>query len=156
VQEVDEDAIVSGIQTMEARLSSTLFEPRFRSAVVGAFAAVALLLSLIGLYGLLNYYVQQRSQELSVRLALGASQGGVILMVVRKGMSMVGLGIVLGLAGAAVGGRVVGSVLFGVSSTDPTIMLAVSSIMALVGLGASVLPALRANRMDAVEALKAE
>ena len=156
VQEVDEDAIVSGIQTMEARLSSTLFEPRFRSAVVGAFAAVALLLSLIGLYGLLNYYVQQRSQELSVRLALGASQGGVILMVVRKGMSMVGLGIVLGLAGAAVGGRVVRSVLFGVSSTDPTIMLAVSSIMALVGLGASVLPALRANRMDAVEALKAE
>ena len=156
VQEVDEDAIVSGIQTMEARLSSTLFEPRFRSAVVGAFAAVALLLSLIGLYGLLNYYVQQRSQELSVRLALGASQGGVILMVVRKGMSMVGLGIVLGLAGAAVGGRVVRSVLFGVSSTDPAIMLAVSSIMALVGLGASVLPALRANRMDAVEALKAE
>jgi putative ABC transport system permease protein len=69
---------------------------------------------------------------------------------------MVGLGIVLGLAGAAVGGRVVRSVLFGVSSTDPTIMLAVSSIMALVGLGASVIPALRANRMDAVEALKAE
>jgi ABC-type antimicrobial peptide transport system permease subunit len=91
-----------------------------------------------------------------VRLALGASQNGVILMIVRKGMGMVGLGIGLGVAGAVVGGRVVRSVLFGVSTTDPAIMLAVCSTMALVGLGASLIPALRANRTDPVEALKAE
>lgn len=156
VQEVDEDAVVSGIQTMEGLLSASLFEPRFRSAVVGAFAVVALLLSLIGLYGLLNYYVQQRRQELSVRFALGASHGGVTMMVVRKGMGMVGLGIGLGVVGAIMGGRVVRSVLFGVRTTDPGLILGVCSAMALVGLGASILPALRANRMDPVDSLKVE
>jgi putative ABC transport system permease protein len=124
--------------------------------VVGIFALVAVVLSLIGLYGVLSYYVRERSHEISVRLALGASHGGVTGWVLGKGMTLVGLGIVLGVAGALAGGQVVRSVLFGVDSSDPLILLGVSASVALVGFGACVLPALRANRTDPVAALKAE
>jgi predicted permease len=155
-QQVESDAFVSGIRTMEELLAGMLFEARFRSAVVGAFALSALLLSLVGLYGLLNYYVQQRSHELGIRLALGAGRGGVTAQVLKKGMGLVGLGIGFGLAGGVAGGRVVRSLLFGVETTDPGTLVGVSLAVALVGSAACVLPALRANRMDPAEALRAE
>jgi predicted permease len=156
VRRSDPDIVVSDLQTLEASIAASLFEPRFRSMVVGIFALVAVILSLIGLYGVLSYYVRERAHEISVRLALGASHGGVTGWVLVRGMALVALGIGFGLVGALAGGRVVRSVLFGVESSDPLTLFWVSAVLALVGFMACILPALRANRVEPAEVLKAE
>jgi putative ABC transport system permease protein len=156
IKQVDEDVTLSSIQTMQDRLSDTLFQPRFRSAVVGIFALVTLILSSIGLYGVLAYFVREHSHEISVRLVLGAGMGGVARLVLARGLALVAGGIIIGLVGALVGTRLIESVLFGIGATDPITFCGVSLCLVAVTLVACLVPTLRAVRLDPVEVMKAE
>ncbi len=156
IRQVDEDITLSGIQTMEDRLAATLYQPRFRSALVGSFALVSLILSSIGLYGVLAYFVRQRGHEISVRLALGAGSGRVARLVLARGMALVAGGIVIGLVGALVGTRLIESVLFGVVAADPITFCGVSVCLVTVTLVACIVPTLRAVRLDPAEVMKAQ
>jgi ABC-type antimicrobial peptide transport system permease subunit len=141
---------------MEARLSDSLFQPRFRSAVVGLFALVALILSSIGLYGVLACFVRQRGHEISIRMALGAGAGGVMALVLRRGLVLVGLGLLIGVVGGLAGSRLIESVLFGVGTADPITYFGVSASLIVVALVACIVPGFRAVRQDPAEVLKAE
>jgi len=153
---VDEDITLSSVQTMQARLGDRLFQPRFRSAVVALFAFVGLVLSSIGLYAVLAYFVRQRRHEISVRLALGARVEDVAGLVVRRGMVLVAVGLLIGMAGALAGGRLMSSWLFGIGAADPLTFIGVSLCLVAVALVACIVPALRAARLDPAEVLKEE
>ncbi|KPK02745.1 MAG: hypothetical protein AMS20_11660 [Gemmatimonas sp. SG8_28] len=156
IREADDDITLSGIQTMQDRLSDTLYQPRFRSAVVGSFALVTLILSSIGLYGVLAYFVRQRGHEISLRLALGARAGRVARLVLARGMALVAGGIVIGLIGALAGTRLIQAVLFQVVAADPITFGAATLCLLAVALVACVVPTLRAVRLDPAEVMKAE
>ena len=156
IGDVDDDITLSAVQTMQDRLSNTLFQPRFRSAVVGIFALVTLILSSIGLYGVLAYFVRERRHEISVRLALGAGVGRVARLVLARGMVLVAGGILMGSTGALVGTRLIESVLFGVRATDPITFCGVSLCLVTVALVACIVPTIRAVRLDPAEVMKAE
>ncbi|NIM52617.1 MAG: FtsX-like permease family protein [Gemmatimonadales bacterium] len=156
VRAVDDDIPTSGLQAMETRVSRSLAQPRFRMLVVALFAAVALILSSTGLYGVLAYFVRQRTRELGIRVALGAAPRDVVRLVVRRGMTLVCVGAGLGLLGAVAGARVVRSVLFQVAPTDALTFGGVSACLAVVALVACLVPAFRAVRLDPQEALRTE
>jgi len=156
IREVDDDITVSAVQTMQARLDNTLFQPRFRSAFVGIFSLVALILSSIGIYGVLAYFVRQHSHEISVRLALGSGVGGIARMVLIRGMTLVGVGILMGVSGALAGARLMQSWLFGIGAADPVTFVGVSLFLATVALLACIVPALRAAHLDPAEVMRAE
>jgi putative ABC transport system permease protein len=115
-----------------------------------------LLLAAIGIYGMLSYSVQQRTQEIGIRIALGARRADVLGMVLRQGMQMAGLGIVIGIAGAFALTRLLSALLHGVKATDPSTFIAVSLVLALTALVACWLPALKATRVDPLHALRYE
>ena len=156
IREVDRDITVSEVGTMEAMLSSTLAQPRFRSTLVGLFALVALVLSSIGLYGVLALFVRQQSHEISVRMALGAGGGRVCGLVVKQGMMLVGTGLAIGVVAGLAGARLIRSALFGVGSTDPVTYVGVCLVVILVASVACAAPTLRAVRLDPAEVMKAE
>ena len=156
IREVDDDITLSSVQTMQTRLSNRLFQPRFRSIVVGIFAFVTLILSSIGLYGVLAYFVRLRSHEISIRLALGSGIAEVVRLVLGRGLALVAWGIAIGLGGAFAATRLLRSWLFGVGSADPLTICAVSLTLVSVALIACLLPTLRAIRLDPAEVMKAE
>ncbi|MGC2530739.1 MAG: ABC transporter permease [Candidatus Acidiferrum sp.] len=156
IHAVDPDAVVYGIKTMQERLYDSLARQRFSSTMLGAFAMFALLLAGIGLYGVMSHLVTQGTHDIGVLVALGARPGNIIGLVVRQGMQLTGIGIVLGLAGAAALTRVMTSLLFGVSSTDALTFLIVPAILAAVAFAATVIPAWRATRADPMVALREE
>jgi predicted permease len=156
VWEVDREIPISGFQNMETRIANSLSQPRFRMILVALFAAVAVVLASTGLYGVLAYFVRQRTRELGIRVAMGAAPPSIIGLVLRKGMSLVAIGIVLGLTGGFAGTRIVSSLLFGVSARDAVTFASVSLCLVAVGLIACVVPALRAVRVDPQEVLRAE
>ena len=156
IQQTDDDITLASIQTFQARLSNSLFQPRFRSIVVGIFAILTLILSAIGLYGVLAYFVRLRSHEISIRLALGSGILSVAGLVLGRGMSLVAVGIVIGLGGAMAGARLLQSWLFGVGSADLLTFCVVTCTLAVVALVACLLPTLRATRLDPAEVMKAE
>jgi len=156
IGEVDTDITLSAIQTMQVRLSGTLFQPRFRTALVAVFALVTLILSSIGLYGVLAYFVRERSHEISVRLALGAGLGRVALLVLARGLALVAAGIAIGYVGALAATRLIESVLFEVGATDPITVGTVSICLVVVALIACVVPTLRAVRLDPAQVMRAE
>ena len=118
------------------------------------FAGVALALAAVGTYGVLAYSVAERRREIGIRMALGASEGGVLTLVLRQGMVLAGIGLVVGLAGALAVTRVVSSLLFGVQPTDPITFAAVGLFMLGVAFVACVVPARRATRVDPLVALR--
>jgi putative ABC transport system permease protein len=124
--------------------------------LLGVFAFVALALGAIGVYGVLSHAVAQRTNEIGIRIALGARAGNVTVMVVRQGVLLALSGVVVGLAGAFAATRLMASMLFEVSTTDPWTFAAVSVLLVVVGIVASYLPARRASRVDPIEALRAE
>jgi len=156
IGQVDDDITISSMQTMEARLGGRLFQPRFRSVIVGIFALIGLLLSSIGLYAVLAYFVRQRRHEISVRLALGARLEDVAGLVVKRGMILVAFGIFIGVAGALAGGRLLQGSLYGIGAADPLTLIGVSLFLVAVALIACTIPALRAARLDPAEVLKEE
>jgi ABC-type antimicrobial peptide transport system permease subunit len=153
---VDSQLPVAKIRTMEQVVSESTARQNFNMLLLTIFAGLALLLASIGIYGLMSYTVEQRLQELGIRMALGASRGDMLRMVVGKGMTLVGIGLVLGL-GAAFGlTRLLASLLFGVKTTDPVTYATVALILAAVALAACFIPARRATRIDPVVALRYE
>ncbi len=156
IHAVDPDVVVYGIKTMQERLYDSLARQRFSSTMLGAFAMFALLLAAIGLYGVMSHLVTQGTHDIGVLVALGARPGNIIGLVVGQAMQLTGIGIVLGLAGAAALTRVMTSLLFGVSSTDALTFLIVPAILAAVAFAATVIPAWRATRVDPMVALREE
>ena len=144
------------VMTMGARLSSSVAQPRFYTLVLGVFAASALALAMLGIYGVLAYTVSRRSREIGLRMALGADRRGIRNMVVRQGALLVGVGVALGLVGALATTRALESLLFGVTTLDVATLIAVPVLLIMVALAACYLPARRATRVDPMDALRYE
>ncbi len=156
IHAVDPNVAVYGIRTMQDRLYDSLARQRFSSTLLGAFAAFALLLAAVGIYGVMSYLVTQSTHDIGVRVALGARPGNIIGLVVRQGMELAATGILVGLAGAFALTRVMTSLLFGVSATDALTFTAVAILLAAVAFAATVIPARRAIRVDPMVALRDE
>lgn len=158
VQEVDRDQPVSGITTMERALSDTVARPRLRTFILGVFAALALLLAAVGLYGIIAQSVAQRRQEIGIRIALGAGRPEVLRLVLRQGLglTLAGLAAGLGLALAVGATGWLSTLLYGVESMDLVTFALVPLVLLAVAVAASLLPALRATRVDPLTVLRAE
>ena len=156
VHAVDPDVVVYGIRTMQERMYDSLARQRFSSTMLGAFAVFALLLAAVGLYGVMSHLVTESTRDIGLMVTLGAQPGNIISLVVRQGMQLVGIGIVVGLVGAALLTRVMSSLLFGVSATDAFTFAAVPALLAAVAFAATVIPAWRATRVDPMVALREE
>jgi len=152
----DKDQAVAGIQPLDAFLSKSVARPRFQSVLLASFAILALLLAVIGIFGVMSYSVAQRRHEIGIRVALGAGRGQVLRMVVGQGLTLAAIGIVAGLAGAFALTHYLRSLLFEISPTDPVTFIAVALLLLLVALTASYFPARRATRVDPMQALRYE
>ena len=147
---------IDNVMTMEARLSSSVAQPRFYALVLGVFAAGALALAMVGIYGVLAYTVSRRSREIGLRMALGADGGRIRNLVVRQGALLVGVGVAFGLAGALVTTRALESLLFGVTTLDLPTLIAVPVVLVTVAIVACYLPVRRATRVNPMDALRYE
>jgi len=156
LHDLDSSVPLSNAATMEELIDRSLQRPRSLSVLVAAFAAVALLLSLIGIYGVMAYYVQQHAKDISIRLALGGRRLDVLQLIVGQGMRVVSSGVMIGLGTAIVGTRFITSLLFGVSAVDVRIFAAVSALLVTVALAACLVPAQRATRAEPAAVLREE
>jgi predicted lysophospholipase L1 biosynthesis ABC-type transport system permease subunit len=147
---------IYGASTMQQKISGTLERSHFDTLLLAILAGTALLLSSVGIYGVLSYTVAQRTREIGIRMALGATQAQVMRDVLGYGVRLTSLGLVFGLAGALAGTRVLSSLLYGVRSTDAITFVAVSMVLTAVAFMASYLPARRAMRVDPIIALRYE
>lgn len=154
MRNVDPGVPVFNVTTMEATLADAMARERFASTVLSVFAAVALFLAVLGVYGALAYLVAQRGHEVGVRMALGATRNDVIRLVVRQGVAMTVLGVGVGLAGAAALSGLIQDLLFGVSATSPGSYVLVGFLLSAVAMAASVLPAHRAASIDPADSLR--
>jgi putative ABC transport system permease protein len=142
--------------TMKALLSENVAAPRFRTLLFAVFAGLAVCLAMAGVYGVMAYAVGQRSNEVGLRMALGATTGSVLRLVLRQGLALAGLGLALGLAASAAGTRLLKSMLFRVQPNDPVVYLAVAVLLGVVALVASYIPARRASKIDPLAAIRQE
>ncbi len=156
VSSVDKDVTLSAVTSMDDVLGASVSQPRFSSQLLGVFAALALLLAAIGLYGLMAYFVTQRRSEIGIRMALGATREDILKLVLRHGGVLAIIGMTIGLAASMIATRVLSSLLFAVSPTDPQTFLAVALLLAGVALGACYVPARRAMKVDPMVALRYE
>jgi putative ABC transport system permease protein len=153
---LDADLPITSLQTMDALISSSVAQPRFRTLLLSLFAALALILTAIGIYGVIAYSVAQRTNEIGIRMALGAQRSAVLSLILRKGMMLAGIGIAIGLAGASAATRFLGSLLYDIKATDPLTFAGVSVFLLIVALMACYIPARRAASTDPMTALRAE
>jgi predicted permease len=156
VQALDPSLPIENVAPMRSFIDDSVAQPRFRTTLLGLFGAAALLLAVLGIYGVISYSVGRRTREVGIRLALGAAPADVLRMVLLEGLALVGLGLALGLAGALLATRFLSSLLFEVSRLDAGSWIGVAVLLLLAGLAASWLPARRATRVDPVTALRAE
>ena len=156
IRDIDPTITVVDIQPMTDRMSQSMARQRFATLMLGSFALFALLLAVVGVYGVLSHLVSQGAHDIGVRMALGAERSRIQLMVLRQGMELTGAGIVLGLVGAALLTRAMASLLFGVSTTDVATFTAVPMILLTTAMLACYIPARRATRVDPVTALRDE
>ena len=156
VARMDPNLPLADVRPLEDIVSAALVQPRFTMVLLAAFAALALVLAAIGIYGVLSYAVAQRTQEIGIRMALGAERGRVLRMVLRQGMTVALLGVGVGLLGAWALARVLASQLYGISPSDPLTFAVVALILVAVALLASFIPARRATRVDPMVALRAD
>ncbi len=156
VRALDAKLPVDEVRTMDERLARSVAQPRLSAVLLGLFAGLAALLAAVGLYGVMAYSVAQRTREIGVRLAIGASRSQVLRMVVGQGAALTAIGLVLGLAGALAAGRLVAGLLFEVQPSDPATLAGVTLLLAGAALLASYVPARRAARLDPQVALRGE
>jgi putative ABC transport system permease protein len=154
IHSVDADLPLAAVTTLDALVDTSMAQPRFSVLLVGAFAAFALLLASIGLYGVISYSVAQRTREIGVRIALGAQRRAVFAMVLREGMGLALFGIVIGVAVALAVTQTLAAFLYGVRPADPLTFVTVSIVLLGVALAASYIPARRATRVDPMVALR--
>jgi len=156
IARVDPDQSISAVRTMDEIVDLDVADRHQQMILLGAFAGLALLLASIGLYGVLSYAVAQRSREIGLRIALGATAGSVMRVVVVRGLVLTGIGLSIGLGLAWAGTRALQNVLYGVTAGDPSTYVAVVGLLATIALLASYLPARRASRMDPISVLRAD
>jgi putative ABC transport system permease protein len=156
IRVVDENLPVSDVRSMDEIISSSVSQPRFNTVLLSVFAALALVLASVGIYGVMAYSVSQRTHEISVRMAMGAQQRQVLTMVLRQGIVLALSGVGIGLIAAYILTRVMSSLLYEVSATDTFVFLATSLTLVLITLVASYIPARKATRVDPVLALREE
>jgi predicted permease len=154
VAALDKDLPVTDIATMTEVLHDSTAQPRFRTTLIAIFAAIALILAATGIFGVISYSVQCRTNEIGIRVALGASAGTILKMILRETLMLAALGLAVGLPIAFASSRVLGHLLFGVSPTDPTTLVVVSLMLAAVAAAAGYLPARRATQVDPLIALR--
>jgi ABC-type antimicrobial peptide transport system permease subunit len=151
---VDSDQPVTDVRAMETVLDAPLGQRRLTTLLFGSFAAVAMLLALVGLYGIIAYSVEQRTQELGIRSALGAQQSDILRLVVGHGLRLAVVGVAIGICGALASTRILTNQLFHTSATDPTIFVGIATLFVIVALVACYLPARRAAQIDPMIALR--
>jgi putative ABC transport system permease protein len=156
IRSVDPDQPLGGIRTMENIVAESFAPRRLTVLISGLFAALALLLAMVGLYGVLAYSVAQRSHEFGIRMALGAAKGDILRLIIAQGFKLALAGIVVGMAGAFALRRVLGSLLLGITPTDPITFGAVALLLVAVALLACYIPARRATKVDPMVALRYE
>jgi ABC-type antimicrobial peptide transport system permease subunit len=156
ILEIDAAQPVANVRTLEEVIAASVAQRRLILTLLGGFAGAALLLAAIGLYGVIAYAVSQRTREIGVRMALGATRSNVLGLVVRQGMLLAGIGVLLGVVGALGLTRVLTKMLYEVEPTDPMTFVGVSLILVLVALAACLLPARRASKVDPMVALRWE
>ena len=156
IRELDAKLPVAEVRTMDEVVAATLSAPRFTGILLGVFAALALALSAIGIYGVLSYVVSRRTREIGIRVAIGAGRGQVLRLVLGSGVGLALVGIFVGLAAAALLSRVITTLLHDVQPGDPATYATVAGVLTVVAIVASLVPAWRATRVDPVKALKAE
>jgi putative ABC transport system permease protein len=156
IRELDPDLAIAHVQTLDDVVAESVSQPRFYMTLLSAFAVVAIVLASIGIYGVIAYLVGQRSREIGIRIALGASPSRVVRMVVSEGVAMVGVGIGIGVVCAIALTQLMRALLFNTKSTDPMTYILVTLVLAAVALVASSVPALRAANVDPSLAMRAE
>ena len=156
IRVIDKDQPIAQVRTLDDKLSESIAPQRFTLLLLSIFALIALLLASVGIYGVMSYSVTQRTHEIGVRMALGARQLDVLKLVVRQGMSLVVIGVALGLAGAFATTRLMTALLFDVTAKDPFTFAAVTAVLMIVALIACYIPALRATKVDPLVALRYE
>ena len=156
IQAIDKDQPIADVRTMQSWLSESVSRTRFGTLLLATFAAIALLLSAVGIYGVMSYSVTQRTQEIGIRMALGAQRSDVMKMVLGQGMGLTLAGVALGLSASFALTRVMASLLFGISATDPSTFALISLLLVGVAFLASYVPARKATRVDPMIALRYE
>ncbi|OLD44225.1 MAG: hypothetical protein AUI63_06905 [Gemmatimonadetes bacterium 13_1_40CM_2_60_3] len=154
IKSVDPDQPAYAVHTMTEVLNQTLAIRWFNTVLVSLFAGSSLLLAMVGIYGVIAWTVRQRTREIGVRMALGARRSAVLVLVLRNGLKLAGVGILIGLIGAMALTRLLHSLLFGVGPTDPLTFIAVPLLLVTAALLACWLPARRATKVDPMEALR--
>jgi ABC-type antimicrobial peptide transport system permease subunit len=156
VQSIDRNLAFVGVSTIGGLLDQGLWAPRMGAFLMGAFGLLALLLATVGIYGVLSYSVTQRTQEVGIRVALGAAPASVRGLIVKQGMTLVAIGVGIGVVGSVGLARLMTSLLFGVKASDPLTFAAATFVLAAVAFVATYLPARRATKVDPVVALRHE
>lgn len=151
---VDKDQTVANIDSMDHIVAGAVARQRFSMLLLAIFAAVALVLAAVGIYGVMSYSVAQQTREIGIRMALGAQRSDVLKMTIKQGLKLVGLGLVIGLGAAFVLTRVMATLLFGISATDPLTFITISFVLLVVAMLASYIPSVRAMRVDPMVALR--
>jgi putative ABC transport system permease protein len=154
VASIDRNVPVVGIQTMTQAFGASIAQPRFFATLAAAFAMLALVLAAVGVYGVMSYSVARRTTEIAVRMALGAARPEVYRLVVGEGLKLALLGVLLGVGGALLVGRSLGSLLFGIGPTDPRLILGTVVLLLAVAIAACLLPAWRASRVEPMASLR--
>ncbi len=154
VRALDQDVPIAHVQSMEQVIADKLWRGRLAMTLLGLFSAIAVSLAALGIYGAISYAVSLRTGEIGIRMALGARSGDVLRMVLLEGLSLVGIGVIVGLSGAWMLTRTLGSLLYGVTARDPATFLAVPALLIALSAVACCVPALRASKVDPVNALR--
>jgi putative ABC transport system permease protein len=154
VRRVEKNAPIYGIAPLEQQLGSYLAQRRFQASLLAGFSIVAVLMAAVGIYGLIQYSAATRTQEIGLRMAIGAQRGDIFRMMIGEGLTLSLSGLVLGLVGALWLGRAVSSLLFGVTAGDPLTFTAVSLLLTAVAVAACYFPARRAMKVDPIVALR--
>ncbi|HEV2615464.1 MAG TPA: FtsX-like permease family protein [Candidatus Acidoferrales bacterium] len=156
VWSLQKDQPITNIKTMDQLVAESNASPRFQSFLLGAFGALGLLLAIVGIYGVISYSVTQRAHEIGIRMALGADPTQVLRLMLTQGLKLALAGVAIGIIASLALTRLIASLLFGVSATDPITFVGVSIVLTIVAMLACYLPARRAMRVDPMVALRYE